>query len=47
MAQGTPINLDLYFENFIYFFLINDRITGSDIFIITSNYNAKGPQVTC
>ena len=43
----TPIDLNLHFEDFIYFFLINDRITWNDIFIISSNYNAKGPLVTC
>lgn len=47
MTQRASINLNPYFENFIYFFLINDSITWNDIFIITSDYNAKGPKVTC
>lgn len=43
----TPIDLNLQFEDFVYCFLINDRITWNDIFIISSNYNAKEPLVTC
>jgi hypothetical protein len=47
MAQGRPIDLSLYFEGFTYVFLINDRITWNDIFIITSNHNVKGLLVMC